>query len=405
MAVINARSSGLDLKEVILEKGHTLIDIILNANANDLLRTDDNYIHVTASSKAELVKKLEFLKPDIIFAGSEEAVSDSNEVAWSLGLPHNDMSGQLARCDKAAMIEALQKHGVPAGKSFRLNCFSELENVLNIDWPAVVKPPSSSGSDSVKVVHSHDEMVLAVSNIFHALNRFGSENTSVVVQEFLEGPMYVVNTVSRNGVHLLTDIYHKDVQLLQGIPLSMSMVLCMSLDETLKNLVHYTFDCLDSLGISHGPAHSEIILTANGPKLVEVNSRLMGPAMPSDVFVPAMGHSQATSTVDALDDLSLFLKKVDSPWQPALCVAQCQLRPHTEGTIQHLRGLNTLRQLEGFAGFRKLPQQGMLIKERFLTTASTGIVYFHHEDEQKVRKSVAEVQRLCESGNVFGITS
>jgi hypothetical protein len=43
-----------------------------------------------------------------------------------------------------------------------------------------------------------------------------------------------------------------------------------------KILINYTRRTLDVLGIKHGPSHSEIMMTTEGPCLVEVNCRAHG---------------------------------------------------------------------------------------------------------------------------------
>jgi phosphoribosylamine-glycine ligase len=46
-----------------------------------------------------------------------------------------------------------------------------------------------------------------------------------------------------------------------------------------RELVDYTTRALDAFGFRFGPAYSEIMLTADGPRLVEVNSRVAGSGM------------------------------------------------------------------------------------------------------------------------------
>ena len=49
-----------------------------------------------------------------------------------------------------------------------------------------------------------------------------------------------------------------------------------SADEVVDALIRCAFSSLDALGIRHGPAHSEIIMSARGPHLVETGARLHG---------------------------------------------------------------------------------------------------------------------------------
>merc|ERR1712178_304479 len=41
-------------------------------------------------------------------------------------------------------------------------------------------------------------------------------------------------------------------------------------------LIDYVWKALDALGIKHGPSHSEVIITTDGPCLVETGARMHG---------------------------------------------------------------------------------------------------------------------------------
>jgi hypothetical protein len=62
----------------------------------------------------------------------------------------------------------------------------------------------------------------------------------------------------------------------------------------------YTLRVLDLL-VKWGPACTEVVLTAAGPRLVEVMARLAG-CYPVHLVEEVTGHSQVTATVDLLTD-------------------------------------------------------------------------------------------------------
>jgi predicted ATP-grasp superfamily ATP-dependent carboligase len=87
----------------------------------------------------------------------------------------------------------------------------------------------------------------------------------VLCQEFLIGREYVVDMVSRDGVHkvVMTWLYDKrpangsafvyfgDIPVDPGSPESLA-------------LIPYARKVLDAIGCSNGPSHGEIIMTADG---------------------------------------------------------------------------------------------------------------------------------------------
>jgi len=62
----------------------------------------------------------------------------------------------------------------------------------------------------------------------------------------------------------------------------------------------YVFAMLDAVGFDHGAAHIELMLTADGPRLVEINARLVGAKIPRLV-----GHALGRSLHD--DVIALHL--------------------------------------------------------------------------------------------------
>ncbi len=66
---------------------------------------------------------------------------------------------------------------------------------------AVVKPVEGAGSDGVSICDSADEVRAAFARLEGTKNVLGITCYQVLLQEYLKGDEYVVDTVSRNGVH------------------------------------------------------------------------------------------------------------------------------------------------------------------------------------------------------------
>ncbi len=79
-------------------------------------------------------------------------------------------------------------------------------NPLPEPFKAVVKPVESAGSDDVFLCESKDDVKNAFERINGKINGLGQKNDAVLVQEFLDGTEYVVDSVSLDGnrkvVHL-----------------------------------------------------------------------------------------------------------------------------------------------------------------------------------------------------------
>lgn len=126
------------------------------------------------------------------------------------GLRSNGEEGSLARRNKYLMGEKVRSAGVRAVKQQLCTTLSEVREFLdtlidrsgaNRPLKSVVKPVQSAGTDDVFLCTSLEEAELAFQRILGKINGIGLLNESVLVQEFLEGKEYVVDKVSKDGVH------------------------------------------------------------------------------------------------------------------------------------------------------------------------------------------------------------
>jgi hypothetical protein len=129
-------------------------------------------------------------------------------------------------------------------------------------------------------------------------NRLGLINDSLVIQEYVKGVEYVVDSFSYEGIHTINGIckYHKIdngpffavYDHMQWLPMS---------DPKCSEIVDYARTVLSAVGMRFGAAHIEIMLTADGPKLIEIGARPHGGGHPEFSRI-ATGDSQIDRTVD-----------------------------------------------------------------------------------------------------------
>ena len=65
----------------------------------------------------------------------------------------------------------------------------------------------AAGSDDVFLCDSEESVRIAFDKINGAINNLGVRNEGVLIQEFLQGTEYVVDSVSRDGVNKVTAIW------------------------------------------------------------------------------------------------------------------------------------------------------------------------------------------------------
>ena len=133
----------------------------------------------------------------------------------------------------------------------------------------------------------------------------------VAVQEYLAGQKWTADTVTvsvpgaARPVHVITSLWRERVIVIGGhVAWGESWLVppaAIGQDEAASEVAAYARRCWTRPGSVAGPACTEIVLTARGPRLVEVMARLAG-CYPVHLVELVTGQNQVTSTVDALAD-------------------------------------------------------------------------------------------------------
>ena len=90
-------------------------------------------------------------------------------------------------------------------------------------------------------------------------NGLGLINDGALVQEFLAGKEYVIDKVSKNGVHKITAIWQYDKREVNGASfVYFGTKLMSSTGPMFQKMVAYSSEVLDALEIREGPSHMEV---------------------------------------------------------------------------------------------------------------------------------------------------
>lgn len=257
---------------------------------------------------ADLVDILKKYDPIAVIPGSDEGVPLAEYLTNAL-TPHfaNDSKKSLNRLHKALMQAALKEAGVAILKTLSTASENEvekwiLENELSNE-PIIMKPPMSAGSDKVFHISPNEDWKHAFNRILAEPAKItGKMSETVVVQEQATGTEFAVGTVSANGKHYLAHLiqYNKTASGNRKTIFD-HVEFVPHMKEVQGDLFDYVSQALDALGIRWGAAHTEIMLTSKGPRLIESGARMCGG--PTVEFARiATGSSQADKIVEAYLD-------------------------------------------------------------------------------------------------------
>jgi biotin carboxylase len=218
----------------------------------------------------------------------------------------NAPGSAAAQRDKGDMARALDRRGVPGPKTI-----STADPVRVAQWilqngfagrPLIVKPARSAGTEDVHLVEPHGDWRQSFDKILGTVNGFGAVNDTVIVQEFLEGTEYIVDLYSVAGRHGLVDacVYTKHGRG-SRIGIYDTADFLPPDDPVVAVLADYVRLAADAVGIRNGSTHAEVIMTPDGPRLVELAARYSGSCMMLSGLL-ATGDNQIERTVrHALD--------------------------------------------------------------------------------------------------------
>lgn len=310
VVIVDPLSSGIELAPAFKARGIPAIAVTLKPldwigfGAN--MQTSD-FIEIIPD-QPNLVEVLAKYDPIAIIPGTEEGVPLAEALAITLTPQFaNDPEKSQNRLHKALMQKALQEAGVPALKTLNTASESEVEAWIRtnglIDSPLIIKPPVSAGSDKVFHIPARGDWKKEFNRVLSEPSKItGKNNETVVVQEQAIGTEFAVGTVSANGKHYLAHLiqYNKTsfndrktvYNYVEFVPYS---------QERYGELFEYTQKALDALGVRWGAAHNEIMLTKDGPRLIETGARMCGGPVVGFAR-EATGSSQADKLVEIYVD-------------------------------------------------------------------------------------------------------
>ena len=214
--IVDGYTSGNHLPPAFRRLGVGLVhvqstrDLMTSMTLPDLSKYDAN---IVGDDVDFAVEELRRIGPYCVVAGQEPGVEPADRLAARLGLPGNGTGLSRARRDKYQMIEALRRAGVRCADQIRSGDVEELVAWAQArgEWPVVVKPLASAATDGVVICADADRIRTAAGRLLGSTDIFGGRNDEVLVQSFLDGPEFYLDSVSYDGRRYTCGItrYHK----------------------------------------------------------------------------------------------------------------------------------------------------------------------------------------------------
>lgn len=231
----------------------------------------------------------------VLHLGNEDTMPPVLAEAQALGLARNSPEAVERVNNKALMRELLNAHGLSVVAAREVpTADAALAEVTDDELPVIVKPAGLSGSRGVALIRARADLLRWAEHV-----RAAGHEGPFLVEEYLQGPEYSVETLTVNGTHHLMGVTAKQTT---GAPefIETGHVFPAPIPEAdAAALSELTLRLLDLTGYAFGPAHTEIIMTAQGPRIVESQTRLGGDRIPVLVDI-ASGYDLESAVFRAL---------------------------------------------------------------------------------------------------------
>lgn len=370
-AIEKAKEMGLETIVVDMDPkavGFEVADVSLNISTIDIPKV------------SEAARKLKI--DGIITVASDMPMRTVAAVSEELGLVGVGADTAVKTTDKFEMRKALRDYGVPIPRFVKVNDIEDLKEAVNaFSAPIIVKPADSSGSRGVNVLdptatNSEFEEAYAYAARF-------SGSGAVMAEEFMRGEEVSVETLSVKGECHVIQITDK---LTTGAPHFVETGHTQPTghsEEIVNAIKKAAVDANRAVGIIDGPSHTEMIVTEDGPKIVEIGARLGGDCITTHL-VP---YSTGVDMVECCIKIALGgTPDVSEKFEKASAIRYFDSKA---GRITKIRGIEDALQTEGIKQISFVRHEGDEVGEIKSSVDRIGFVISQSE-------TAADAVKACE---------
>ncbi|MDU5503537.1 MAG: ATP-grasp domain-containing protein [Anaerococcus vaginalis] len=383
-------ASVLQIPAIIEAKkmGIYVIVVDMNPNAEGFSYADKKIVVSTTDTQRVLEVAKENDIDGIITIASDRPMRTVAKVAEELNLIGIDEKTAVNATNKSKMRDALKKYSVPIPMYFSVDDYEQyleaIKKIRNKNYKCIVKPADNSGSRGIRLIENYEEKEL------EKVYKYCKENSnsgSLVVEEFMQGPEVSVETISYKGVCHVIQVTDK---ITTGSPyfVEMGHNQPSSLDlKTIEKIKKVAIDANKAIGIKDGPSHTEIKVTKDGPKIVELGARLGG----DNITTHLVPYSTGVNMVEACINIALgkeidIRKKFDKA--SVARYKKCDI-----GKIIKIEGIEDAKKIHGIKNVKIV--HGVGEESREIKNSNDRVAYVIAQDDN-VLKAITSCDKALE---------
>lgn len=206
--------------------------------------------------------------PVAVFSNSDHLQASTAIVADYFNLPRKDWHVAYRAKNKAEMRAELRASGLDVLRHAVVCDDAALQSLIStLPYPCIVKPREGVASQLVTLAHDQAELQSQCAAVWA-----GQPGLPLLLEEYVEGPLYTLETLGDG----------KQISVLGGFQVTLSpppyfVELEAQWGTGLSSAQEaQVVDIVRRFGIGFGACHTEYVMTANGPRIIEINYRNIG---------------------------------------------------------------------------------------------------------------------------------
>lgn len=302
-------ASELQIPAILEARKMGIFTIVADYDSNAIgKKFADKFYEISTLDYASLLDVAKKEKIDgIMTICSDRPMTVVARIGEKLNLSTISLQAAINATDKSTMRKVLRDEGIPIPKFSICRNKEELVKAIDeIGLPLIVKPSDNSGSRGVFLIKKIKDIDKAFN---YSMN--SSSSKIIVAEEYMVGPEVSVEIfVENSNIHVIQVTDKETTGSPHFVELGHSQPSCLPNQEEIEQLA---IKAVKALEIFSGPAHVEIIITKEGPKIVEVGARLGGDHITTDLVPLSTTVNMVRMTIESSLNMKLEeIKKKES---------------------------------------------------------------------------------------------
>lgn len=321
-------------------------------------KVDYTYYVLNVFSPSEhLNKKINEImgEPDAIVSCIEQFSVAIAKFCESIGKLINPIESYSILRDKGKMKKVWKEQGILTAESMIGTSFKDVE-YEKIKFPVIVKPTFGAASAGVRIIYDKNELEKQLKQILRfnisTLNEENAQKSGYIIEEYIEGEEYSVDTIWFNGSPIINGIMSKGNPKGPLFPDRLYLI-DNNLSQNVENeLLRRSHLAVKASGVKCGATHTEVRVRDGKGYIIESAFRPGAGGCFYSLFEKSLGVSfyealilvslQKHSDID-LNRIDRLAKKITSPKTRGYWY---NMGYEGSGTIKSIEGCNEVKKNE-----------------------------------------------------------